>query len=184
MPFIIYLITNKVNGKTYVGKTTKSLEERFKRHMYNCKEGNTYLYKAMRKHGSENFKAEILEETSPEKLDKQERYWILKLTPEYNMTSGGDGGNTSMSPNYKKGMEIYHKNKPRSEYATYGMLGKPSKQKGKPNLLNCCKVICEGVIYKSVGEAQAAYPGISIRKRLDNVKYPEFYRLREKTKRK
>jgi hypothetical protein len=35
-----------------------------------------------------------------------------------------------------------------------------------------------------VGAAEAAYPGIKVRSRLDNPKYPEFYRLRERTKRK
>lgn len=47
-----------------------------------------------------------------------------------------------------------------------------------------CPVSCEGIIYNSVSGAQTAYPGISIRKRLDNEKYPDFYRLRPKTKRK
>jgi hypothetical protein len=44
--------------------------------------------------------------------------------------------------------------------------------------------MCEGVKFDSVGEAQSAYPGISIRKRIDSSKYPDFYRLRPKTKRK
>lgn len=49
---------------------------------------------------------------------------------------------------------------------------------------NSCPVSCEGKVYSSVGEAEKAYPGISIRKRLDNDKYPNFYRLKEKTLRK
>jgi group I intron endonuclease len=185
MPYIIYRITNKVNSKSYVGKTTKSLQERFQKHVYNCKAGsNTYLYKAMRRYGIETFTAEVLEETTYDQLNDQESFWILKLSPEYNMTSGGDGGDTSTSPNFKKSMELYHKNKPREEYATYGMLGKPCKTKGQPNRKLHCPVICEGKMYESVGSAQNAYPGINVRKRLDNPKYPEFYRLREKTCRK
>ena len=39
-------------------------------------------------------------------------------------------------------------------------------------------------IYNSVGEAQSAFLGISIRKRIDNPNYPNFYRLKPKTKRK
>lgn len=30
----IYLITNNVNGKQYVGQTTKTIEERWKRHCW------------------------------------------------------------------------------------------------------------------------------------------------------
>lgn len=39
------------------------------------------------------------------------------------------------------------------------------------------KCFCEGVIYNSVTEAQKHYPGINLSKRLNNDKYPEFYRL-------
>jgi hypothetical protein len=49
---------------------------------------------------------------------------------------------------------------------------------------NRCPVSCEGITYPSVGDAQSAYIGINVRKRLDNPKYPNFYRLRPKTKRK
>lgn len=51
-------------------------------------------------------------------------------------------------------------------------------------IANRCPVVCDGVKYSSVGEAQIAYPGINIRKRLDNPKYPNFFRLRERTRRK
>ena len=56
--------------------------------------------------------------------------------------------------------------------------------KDKALQANRCPVICEGNHYISVDAAQKAYPGISIRKRLDNPKYPDFYRLRERTRRK
>lgn len=178
---IIYRITNIVNKKTYIGKTTKSLEERFQRHIYNHKNGNTYLYKAMKKYGAENFSIEIIEET--QNLDDREQFWISKLSPEYNMTTGGEGGNTSSSPNFIKAMKIYHSKKTKQSYATYGMLGKKSPLKGKPLYKNYCPVMCEGKEYISVRAAELAYPGISLRKRLDNPKYPQFYRLRQKTMR-
>lgn len=178
MSTIIYRITNTVNSKFYIGKTDKTIQERFQRHCYNHKIQNTYLYNAMRKYGKDKFTIEILEETF--NGNEREIYWIQELNPHYNMTSGGDGGDTSNSPNYKIGMEKrVHPHKP-----TYGMLGKNHPMKGKSLTKNCCPVVCEGVEYSSVGNAQKAYPGISIRKRLDNPKYPEFYRLRDKTHRK
>ena len=75
-----------------------------------------------------------------------------------------------------------HKKRIPSDYATYGMLGKKQSDRFTQAIKesNRCPVICEGIEYKSVGEAEKANIGISIRKRLDNPKYPEFYRLREK----
>jgi group I intron endonuclease len=175
---IIYKIQNNVNGNFYIGKTIKTADERFKRHYYNHKDGKTYLYKAMRKYGFDNFSIEILEETID--LDNRERFWIKTLHPQYNMTEGGDGGDTSKSPNYTESLK--HRPKPKP---TYGMKGKKQSDKFREATLkaNRCPVMCEGKRFESVGEAQEAYPGISIRKRLDNPKYPKFYRLREKTRR-
>jgi len=56
--------------------------------------------------------------------------------------------------------------------------------KEKMIIANSCPVVCEGIEYKSVNDAQKAYPSISIRKRLDNPKYPDFYRLKKRTLRK
>ncbi len=117
----IYKITNKANGKIYVGKTTKSIEARFCRHKYNYADGVTYLYKSMRKHGIENFEISILEEVTSD-LNEREKYWIAMLEPEYNMTSGGDGGDTSSSPNFKEAVKAHHMN--RKSYPGARMLGK------------------------------------------------------------
>jgi hypothetical protein len=136
----------------------------------------------MRKYGIENFMIEVLEIT--EHLDEREKYWISTLHPQYNMTAGGEGGDTSSSPNFISAMKKYHASKTKDSYATFGMKGKTSRNKCGILVQNRCPVMCEGVQYHSVGEAEKAYPGINLRKRLDNSKYPEFYRLRERTRRK
>ena len=57
----IYLITNKVNNKQYVGKTQKGYLNRFKEHINAYSHGERqYLHCAMNKYGSENFKVELL----------------------------------------------------------------------------------------------------------------------------
>jgi group I intron endonuclease len=96
--FTIYLITNCLNGKTYVGKTTKTLQKRWVRHLWSMKTGDdTYLYRAMRKHGPENFSISFLcEAKDEEELNYLETMWILLLRTKdkmigYNMTDGGDG---------------------------------------------------------------------------------------------
>ena len=59
----IYCITNLVNQKKYVGKTTYSITKRFKEHCSDSKrERCEPLYDAMNKYGVENFKVECLEE--------------------------------------------------------------------------------------------------------------------------
>lgn len=92
----IYQITNKINGKRYVGKTTKSsVLDRWKSHLVDSKKNNTKLYNAIKKYGADNFSIDVFEQTgavSREKLNERERYWIEVLEPEYNMTKGGDGG--------------------------------------------------------------------------------------------
>ena len=179
---IIYQITNQLTKDFYIGKT-KNPKNRFYTHKYNAnkKKSQEYLYRAMRKYGIDNFIFTIIDEArTTSELNQKEIEWIEKLSPTYNMTKGGDGGDTSDSPNSKLGM----KNRIHPHSPTYGMLGKQHPGKGKSLIKNCCPVMCENVEYSSVGDAQKAYPGISIRKRIDNPNYPNFYRLKPKTKRK
>jgi len=180
---IIYQIRNLVNNNTYIGKTKKSAENRLHRHFWNAKNGhNTYLYKSIRKYGESSFTIEVIEHTSEQELNAREIFWISKLSPQYNMTVGGDGGDNSKSENFIKSMTTYHANKSPSDYATYGMLGKSHTEDGKRKIgkANSYAVVCDGVVYESINAAQLKYPDIKVRGRLDNPKYPEFYRLRPK----
>ena len=97
MPIIdgsfIYKITNLINGKPYVGQTTRSIEVRFREHA-NCK--TSFIGKAIRKYGYENFKIEILEECDTlEQLNEREKFFIAafnSMSPNgYNLTGGGEG---------------------------------------------------------------------------------------------
>lgn len=78
---IIYKITNLKNNKTYVGQTTRSLEKRWKDHISYFKKSVDYiLYRAMKKHGIENFKIEQIDTAICKKeLNKKEAHWIEKL---------------------------------------------------------------------------------------------------------
>lgn len=93
----IYVITNKVNGKQYVGKTNDTIKNRFKTHIKDSKRRSYEkrpLYSAMNKYGIECFSVEELEECSPEKAPDREVYWIDKLNTYhygYNATRGGEG---------------------------------------------------------------------------------------------
>lgn len=95
----IYKITNIKTGKVYIGKTTKSLNYRLQGHINNAGKGNNFkLSLAIRKYGKENFIIKPIDfaETRDE-LNEKEVYYISEyksLEDGYNMTIGGEGGNT------------------------------------------------------------------------------------------
>jgi group I intron endonuclease len=87
----IYLITNKINGKKYVG-LSNNINRRFAEHKCSLKNKTTVLSKAFRKYSIENFEFEILEIVEDVKnLSDREIFWINKINPEYNMNEGGVG---------------------------------------------------------------------------------------------
>lgn len=92
----VYVITNNINNKQYVGKTNFSLQKRFQEHIRDSKQQNKEhrpLYNAFNKYGIENFSIDVLEECSWKDAANREIYWIGKLdTYEngYNATLGGD----------------------------------------------------------------------------------------------
>lgn len=94
----IYKITNKINGKIYVGKSSKNDPTYFG--------SGLLINKALVKYGKENFVKEILEVCNTrEELNEKEIFWIsyydsTNLHTGYNLTYGGDGGDTiSLNPN-------------------------------------------------------------------------------------
>ena len=93
----IYKITNDINNKIYVGKTSRSLEERFAEHCSDRKRAgseNRPLYRAMNKYGIEHFSIDLIEECQPELENERESYWIgfyHGYDEGYNATRGGDG---------------------------------------------------------------------------------------------
>lgn len=95
----VYLVTNLINGKYYVGITSQGVEERFKGHLWDAHRGSkTIFHSALRKYGVENFKLEVLESDIPQELaEERERYYIKAYDSYYpsrkgyNMTEGGNG---------------------------------------------------------------------------------------------
>ena len=96
---IVYLITNLLDGKKYVGQTTRTLEERFSEHA----EADSLLGRAIQRDGTENFSREVLSECeTPEELDAQERFYIKKLDCKHpHGYNGTDGGRRSRQPKTK-----------------------------------------------------------------------------------
>lgn len=110
----IYLRTNKVNGKKYVGQViTRRFKARQNRwnnlkHSY----AGPAINNARAKYGLDAFDFEILKECEDEELNYWEKYYIKELNTRvpygYNMTDGGDG-NSFICKDEKEMNEIRHK---------------------------------------------------------------------------
>lgn len=93
----IYMITNLINNKKYIGCST-NIYERWLHHQYEANDNkqkpyNYSIHKAFRKYGLNNFKFEIIEETN--NCFEREKYWIQyydTYNNGYNETEGGDCG--------------------------------------------------------------------------------------------
>ena len=94
----IYLITNNINGKIYIGKhSTNNLNDGYMG-------SGILINKAIQKYGIENFTKEYLAfcDTN-EKLNWLEKFYIKKYKAKevgYNLTDGGDGG-SGLHPNHQ-----------------------------------------------------------------------------------
>lgn len=88
----IYITTNIINGKQYIGQHNGLLNDSYIG-------SGVALLTAIKKYGKANFKKEILQIClTQEELDNAEKYWIKKYNAIsskkfYNIAEGGLGGN-------------------------------------------------------------------------------------------
>ena len=100
---LIYLITNKVNNKVYVGQTTRTLDQRWKDYKSSYKSikletsGWRPIIAAMQKYNIESFKVEIIKDNilTQKELDYYEIFYIKK----YDSTNPGKGYNIELGGN-------------------------------------------------------------------------------------
>lgn len=96
-----YKVTNTINGKIYIGFTSKDLETRKAAHLRTQKQNLRYFHKAMIKYGSENFSWDIIYQSKDKEhcLKDMENYFINEYRSYvgfsdckgYNLTLGGEG---------------------------------------------------------------------------------------------
>lgn len=98
----VYKITNKYNGKVYIGQSVRPIEKRFKRHINDAINNvlDTHFARAIRKYGVESFVLELLDSAeTQEELNYKEQYYIKlynSIENGYNETDAlyKCGGNT------------------------------------------------------------------------------------------
>ena len=135
----IYKITNKINGKSYIGQSN-NIYRRFKEH---CRRDSLIIDQAIKKYGKENFNFEVIEECSLDKLNEKEVFWIKYFETNmngYNLSLGGEqqssGENNGRSilkeedilfirisyKNHKKRKDIYEYFKDKISFSTFAKI--------------------------------------------------------------
>jgi group I intron endonuclease len=114
MASYVYLITNILTNKHYIGKTNNK-NVRWSQHKSRAKSENTYLYNSFRKYGTQNFTFQIIKECDTEyEALRLERVLIALFNLRdkkygYNIVEGGDAGNTGYKVSKK--LKRYFKKK-------------------------------------------------------------------------
>jgi group I intron endonuclease len=110
---VIYLITNLLNGKKYIGLDVKNYQNRWKDHIRCSKEDNPkqLIDRKIRQYGLGNFEyKELFKSENIEELKEKEMFFIAFFDTlvynrkGYNLTSGGDG-----CKNFKMPFDKIHK---------------------------------------------------------------------------
>ena len=127
---ILYLITNRINGKRYVGQTVQSMNRRWIHHKSHS--NKTAISRAINKYHSENFDVKILSRCYTfDEMNHRERYYIKifnTLAPNgYNLRDGGNNG----------AMHAESKNK--ISLALKGRQGKPHTKETRLKISNLNK---------------------------------------------
>lgn len=152
---VIYLISNSVNDKLYVGQTARELRVRWREHLHDCEFEDNRLYRAMRKYGKENFRIKAIEECDNELLNEREVYWVSEKDSYhngYNATMGGDG--VHMDCYSHKFVPVIQFDKHGNKLAEYESAMLAEEKTGISRAAICC--VCKGV-YKSVRGFQWRY---------------------------
>ena len=98
--YLIYKHTNKINGKSYIGKTCQSVQERWRKDGIGYQKSSPIFWQAIQKYGWDNFEHSILEQNLSEKeVNEREKYWIKFYDccvldgkdKGYNIDRGGTG---------------------------------------------------------------------------------------------
>ena len=155
----IYMYTNKINGKGYVGKAEDFLIRK-QQHIYRSynKKVNDYnvpFHRAIRKYGIESFEVTILKENIPLcLLSFYEDYYADKYDvyanhgKGYNVAKCGGGGNTLLGKTEEERKEIRQKQSEAKKGKNHPMYGVHRYGKNAPNTKRVAQYDKQGNLIK------------------------------------
>lgn len=129
--WIVYIHTNKINDKKYIGQTSQSLEDRSGSNGIGYKK-SPHFWRAIQKYGWDNFEHEVvafeLEKSEANKLEKKliKEFKTQDSQYGYNLTVGGDG-----VVGWKPSNEWRKKNSKRNKGENNPMYGKHHTEQTK-----------------------------------------------------
>ena len=156
----IYSIKQKSTGRKYIGSTSESFYQRWRRHLSEFKKGNhhnQFLQRAWDKYGSDDFVFEIIEfhavlsTTDNLSLLDLEQSYLNKLTPEFNI---------SPSAHSRKGVKVSDETRARIKEARKCQIMKPVTEETKKRISESNKGKHQGSIEtrKKMAEAKKGLP--------------------------
>jgi len=125
----VYLTTNKINGKKYIGYSTRNDDSYLG--------SGPLILAAIKKYGKQNFEKIILEEClSIEEVSRAERKWIelydaVNSEEFYNLSEGGYGGNPETVKKYWSFLTEDERKSRNSYMKTVDKTGKNNPMYGK-----------------------------------------------------
>ena len=134
----IYILKNKVNGKIYIGQTTRPIQKRLQEHRTGKSSNCVSIYRAIKKYGWGNFEKDWYE-CPDEDLNFDEELLVREMetvAPDgYNLREGG-GSCGKPSDETKQRMSEAQIGKPKSEETkqklSEALLGEKNPNFGKP----------------------------------------------------
>ena len=112
--YTVYQHKNKINGKIYIGITSRIPHERWGNNGCNYK-SSPHFYSAIQKYGWDNFTHLVICRTSKDRAITLERTLIAhykRLNLSYNIADGGEGAEAVSEETREKLKEIKSKNPP------------------------------------------------------------------------
>lgn len=169
----VYLTTNLINNKKYIGRRTSSvfLDTKYLG-------SGIHLLNAVKKYGKENFKVELIEECETyEEVVERETYHIklnnaVESDEFYNQSYGGvdegfikGGDNIARTPRARKLNSDAHKGKTMSpefcEHQRHIHLGKSSGMKGKKHSEETIKILSDKTTINNLNRDSSIYKKVS-----------------------
>lgn len=157
--YCVYMHTNKINGKKYIGQTSKKPEERYGKNGRKYI-GCTYFYSAIQKYGWDNFEHEIIkenltfEEANKLEIENIAIYDTTNPLKGYNLNYGGSknkGANEATREKLRKS----HRNYKGENHPRYGLhLSDETKEKISKSLLGKYKGENHPCYGKTISESQ------------------------------
>lgn len=98
---LIYIITNSINDKVYIGQTIQTLKKRWQGHCrkaFSKNEADMKIKRAIYKYGKEFFFIKELERCNVEELDEREIYYISLYNSYYTGYNSTKGGKSEAKP--------------------------------------------------------------------------------------